>query len=128
MITFTIQVKSCLGCPRLLTGRTYGNAGRNGTLVYKCADGAFGETGNRGYSKGLEHAPKDIHEDCPHLKEQNNIIKLGAVLQQLRDRGFTVDEHDKFGYELTKAGRTIYVCKADLIKYPDVVNCLENSL
>lgn len=128
MITLTIQVKQCAGCPRLITGRTYGNDGRDGHLVYKCSEGAFGGIDDWGYSLGLEVAPKEIHPECPHLKEPNESPRLGRVLNQLSEKGFIVSEYDKFSYFIEKNGRKMCVSKLDLQRGKDIIEYLEKSL
>ena len=64
----TIEVKGCHECPYLKRGRTYGNDGRDGEIVYYCVKGAFGKklTGiYEGYTEGLHHIPSHIPTNCP---------------------------------------------------------------
>lgn len=64
----TVDVNSCKDCPFLKTGYTYGNDGRDGSLVYICKLGAFGgidsTPGYEGYARGLFKLPDGIHKNC----------------------------------------------------------------
>ena len=67
----TIEVKGCHECPYLKRGRTYGNDGRDGEIVYYCVKGAFGKilTGiYEGYTEGPSFKPFYIPHNCPYNK------------------------------------------------------------
>lgn len=73
MFTLNLEVNSCRECPKLKKGRTFGNDGRDGVLVYICSEGAFGGDDGWGYSTGLKVAPKDIPTDCPYLNKDKEV-------------------------------------------------------
>lgn len=66
-ISVEYEINGCEDCPFLTTGKTYGNDGRDGSLVYKCNKGVFGGSDNWG-SFGLEIKPKVPPFGCPYIK------------------------------------------------------------
>lgn len=67
-ITVTFKVSGCRGCPYLKTGRTYGNDGRDGSEVFICTEGVYGDPVYTGYWEGLSKIPNVTPQDCPFNK------------------------------------------------------------
>lgn len=66
-ITIDYEVSGCSDCPYLAKGRTYGNDGRDGRLVYKCNKGTFGGSNDLG-DCGLDMIPAAPPYGCPFFK------------------------------------------------------------
>ncbi|MGL5151614.1 MAG: hypothetical protein ACRC7N_13705 [Clostridium sp.] len=86
-ITIGYEVTSCSDCPHIETGRTYGNDGRDGTLVYKCKKGVFG--GNDGWGDfGERIKPKVPPYGCPYFTSklmERVASKLGIDVAKLKE-------------------------------------------
>lgn len=58
----------CEDCPYCRKGRTYGNDGRDGRIVFVCSKGAFGgheEFSGYAYGESSETIGKGINKNCP---------------------------------------------------------------
>lgn len=88
-VTLDFEIKSCKDCPFLTTGRTYGNDGRDGYLVYMCKKGVFGGVGDFGYDIGEDSIPKVPPYGCPPYIKTNALdriaSKLGITTEELKD-------------------------------------------
>ena len=64
-----IEITGCGDCIYLKSGRSYGNDGRDGTRVFYCLQGAFGQKGAiyRDYDMGLDYVPKVPPKGCPYF-------------------------------------------------------------
>ena len=62
-----IEVTGCSDCPSLRKGKTYGNDGRDGWLVYICEKGAFGGRDGLFYDYGETRIPKVPPVKCPYF-------------------------------------------------------------
>lgn len=67
-ITVTFTIHGCKGCPYLTTGKTYGNDGRDGSEVFICSEGVYGDCIDTGYWTGLDKIPNVTPQDCPYNK------------------------------------------------------------
>ena len=67
-ITETFEIHGCKGCPRLSTGRTYGNDGRDGTEVFICLNGVYGKYDTFNCWTGLSNIPRITPQNCPYNK------------------------------------------------------------
>lgn len=81
-ITTSYDFNNCKGCPSLGSGRTFGNDGRDGSLVYICDKGCFGrrnaEYGR--YDAGPREIPKEPPLKCPYI-ENENVRRLAGRLR-----------------------------------------------
>ena len=87
-VTLDFEIKNCKDCPFLTTGRTYGNDGRDGYLVYMCKKGVFGGAGDFGYDMGEDSIPKVPPYGCPYIKTNaldRIASKLGIITEELKD-------------------------------------------
>ena len=69
-IQVEFEFDDCYQCPFIRKGRTYGNDGRDGQVVFICAKGAFGNINDfqkHGYVSGLSSI-EGIHKNCPFKK------------------------------------------------------------
>lgn len=65
-ITIEYEVTGCKDCPYLTTGKTYGNDGRDGSLVYMCKKGVYGATTEWG-DLGAYNIPLYPPRNCPYF-------------------------------------------------------------
>lgn len=63
-----LNITGCKDCPYLKHGYSFGNDGRDGSLVYYCKNGCFGrEDSYKGYYNGFSHIPKYPPLKCPYF-------------------------------------------------------------
>lgn len=64
-ITVEYEVSGCKDCPYLTKGKTYGNDGRDGVVVYICEKGAYGCKKSEFGDLGLSSIPLYPPKSCP---------------------------------------------------------------
>lgn len=80
-----IEVTGCSDCPSLRKGRTYGNDGRDGTLVYICKKGAFGGVDRLYGDYGEIKIPKVPPIKCPYFNS-NPVNRIADELNITLDK------------------------------------------
>lgn len=93
-ITIDYEVTGCSDCPHLKKGKTFGNDGRDGVLVYKCDKGVFGGKCSYGCDTGLYKKPKVPPYGCPYFKT-TPMERVASKLNISEDEldGILVQEH-----------------------------------